>query len=556
MTSLFSQSYLHLTRATAAGLKRMGLTRGSGSGKDAVTYVSKMSARGAPSLSVQDRLNLVSLFESMPASAVSAVSTHRGCGKPTKEDARFFEELDYLFTSGGEEKESASSSVIIGAIIRNAPGKPKVFIKLSFGRRQDLLYYERIIYCKVTGTLLKQYVTPCVVPFIGYVAVTGVFNKCGLSSEGKNVEKICDSVLKAAKMPGSDIKSRADLNTAHALITEMTSGNKLIESVWVEEKQKDVDKGWMVSRPSQRELEDVWFQIVYTLAAFGEIGLTHFDLHTGNVFVDPVGAEAVHTIWILGPNRFRLMSSRLLAKLYDFDRSYKVRSEYEGFEEAIVNRPLMTREYYHIYGNDQSVFDPRIDYARISFSVAAFYADYLTPAFARALERTTDIRQLGIDSDEKTGTLSYTSTLCYKSPSGYGPCSINAQRSTQYCYSPAGILQSDDLSDLVGNIVSGSGAMEQAFKFAAKHGIPVEHIYALPSEARTREHFISSIQGWSQSAASRHGSITSYIPKSVSSWWTTAPKKAPQSPPKSSPPKSSMQSSRRRSAMASPSRRR
>lgn len=533
--TLRSQSYIHLTRAPDANLKRMGLTRhgsrsGSGSGSDSrnvVTYVSKMSARGAPSLSVQDRLNLVSLFESMPASAVSAVSTHRGCGKPTKEDARLFEELDYLFTKGGDEKDSASSSVIIGAIIRNAPGKPKVFIKLSFGREQDLLYYERIIYCKVTGTLLKQYVTPCVVPFIGYVAVKGVFDKCGLSSEGKNVEKICNSVLKAAEKPGSDIRTRADLNTAHALITEMTSGNKLIETEWDEKERKYVDKGWMVSRPSQRELQDVWFQIVYTLAAFGEIGLTHFDLHAGNVFVD-VGTTELHTIWILGKNRFRLMSSRLLAKIYDFDRSYKVGSPYKGFEEAIVNKPLLTSEWNRTYGNNQNIFDPRMDYVRLSYVFATATHQYMQPEFLDALLRTINYPMIH-DDFTVHGILSHTSTLCYSSGRSDKPCQIDPWKSAMYCpKSPKAILQRDYDRQLVGEILEGQDAAEKAIKFATRHSIPFEHIYALPSNSATRTKFIETLEAWAYSAAmtatankAKEGTVTRFIPPTPSKTFAT-----------------------------------
>jgi len=238
MTSYLSRSYLYLTK-----------------GRGVATYVTKEDRSRSAALSVQDRLNLVSFFETAPADSISIVSTHRDCGAPTKEDARFFTELDYLFTKGGDEKESASASVIIGAIVKNAPNRPRVFIKLSFGRSRDLLYYERMIYCRVTQTLLKQHVTPCVVPFIGYVRVDGVFNNCGTSQQSRNVEAVCASVGKAMQVlhPNDKKLFKLKTHTAHALITELTSGRKLLDF-----DSRGVPSGWLATRPSEAEMRDVW----------------------------------------------------------------------------------------------------------------------------------------------------------------------------------------------------------------------------------------------------------------------------------------------------------
>lgn len=220
-----------------------------------VTYVHKRS----PSLSARERLRLAAFFDAAPMSSISSIKTRVDCAQATKNDVALFHNLKVLWAKGSDEKDSASASVIINAIVRNAPGKPHVFVKLSFGRKYDGLYYERLIYCLVTTPLVRRHITPCIVPFLGYVAVNGVFDRCQIQDS-----KICEAIIKSG--------FRGSLAThAHALITEMSDGVKLFSYDHITK----VTSGWAAVEKPSRSMDDwtaVWFQIVYTLAAFGEIG--------------------------------------------------------------------------------------------------------------------------------------------------------------------------------------------------------------------------------------------------------------------------------------------
>ncbi len=230
------------------------------------------------------------------------------------------------------------------------------------------------------------------------------------------------------------------------------------------------------------------FQVIYTLAAFGEIGLTHFDLHGGNVFVDDIGSEH-HTIWIAGPGKYRLMSSRNLVKLYDFDRSYKVASRYEGFREPIVNRALLEPEWVEFYGSDQTIFDPCMDIVRLASYVAASAPSLLPRAFLAALKQVIDLKTIGEATDN--GILSFSGTLCYKT-SGRKACKLEPDISTHMSVTPAQILA--DTSSLSEDMVGAMAASEkEALEFAMRHSIDPEHIYALPSASNARQSFIKRL---------------------------------------------------------------
>jgi hypothetical protein len=124
---------------------------------------------GATALSPSQRLSVADHFKSQTVT-MAHDGSQDACATGERMDD-FFDRIQVEFAKGGVDKDSASASIVIAAMLRQAKGNPHVFIKLSFGNRRDALFYERLIYCRVTQPLLRMHITPCVVPFLGYVQV-------------------------------------------------------------------------------------------------------------------------------------------------------------------------------------------------------------------------------------------------------------------------------------------------------------------------------------------------------------------------------------------------
>ena len=413
-------------------------------------------------LSYNHRLALAAHFmQQRTLSVASSMSASPKC--TMRKDDRFLDELDIQWAKGGADKASASASVVIDAILR-AAGNPHVFIKLAFGTRKDALYYERLIYCKVTQKLLTLRYTPCIVPFIGYVQIhNNIAERCIIersTAVPTSSGKLCVAIAALLKSKGV----RADdLSVGHALITEVNTGTTLGE--------------WLQQPRTVEDWEQVYFQLIYTLQCFAEIGLTHWDLHSGNAFVEMLPTP-VASVWCLGNGVYKHMRSRWLLKIYDFDRSSKLAAPLApGLEEPVSNRAMETERWMSIYG-DRSIFDPHVDYARVTVSVM-HHPEQIPLATRRLLHDS--VAPLLTRAVEKT--LSHSGTLCYKSSNFFNSdCLVDPARSATLCQSPRRLI--DARSKLLGSLSTSS---KDTIQFIRSNNVPTAtHVFALPMAVADR----------------------------------------------------------------------
>jgi hypothetical protein len=453
---------------------------------------------------VYSHASRLALTEHFKDSQVSVVDGSRDVDvcKSGVVDSSLFDRLVVEWAKGGEDKQSASASVVISAILK-AAGNPRVFIKLSFGTNRDALYYERLLYCHVTQKLLRYQITPCVVPFLGYVRVENRLNKCeeqqqsssssSLSPAQRPPAQVCNAIkaMSAKEMSrGRSSLSAEKLSHGHALITEMSEGGVSL-------------KEWMRRTHSVDDWREVWFQVVYTLQCFAEIRFTHWDLHYGNVFVEDTGSR-VSSLYMVANNRFYTLTSRWLVKIYDFDRSCKLEAPDAppGLRNAITNYAMQTPFWKEVYGG-QNTWDSRVDYMRLTQTVLS-RSRKMPEEFATTLERTVSMSRLA-DADKQ---LSFTGTLCFVSAAG-NSCTIDPIRSRQYGWNPfdyfVRISNSNLTSDmLIGSPVSGAKARQFYREFIRTP----YRVFALPSMLNKRDLFVEN----AETAVSTLSTFTTVVP--------------------------------------------
>ena len=79
-----------------------------------------------------------------------------------------------------------------------------------------------------------------------------------------------------------------------------------------------------------KELFAILFQIFYTLKVFSQIGLSHNDLHSGNIFLMP--ATTRQKYYQITAQDYRQVSSTFDVFIFDFDRGSKIATVFEPTE--------------------------------------------------------------------------------------------------------------------------------------------------------------------------------------------------------------------------------
>ena len=423
-------------------------------------------------LAAEHRLALSRFLDAAPATGVDEYSLARSCGRASKVGKRFFDTFHIDWAKSSTEGGSASASVVIAAVLKLAGGGGSggsggpVFIKMTFGSsKTSMLQVERLIYCRVVTPLVRLGLTPCVVPYLGYVklkrdllstlCLTGNTPTASAANTQENV--LCRAVRALMRDEGP----KFTVANAHLLITEKAGGTTLAQ--------------FMRTGLRQQTMEDVWFQIVYTLRVFAMVGLCHGDLHIGNLFVEEGdGDDDLATVWCLGENRYRLMRSPYLVKIYDFDHAAKVRSPVRGFETAIDN-PGRSRLKRQFYGSSAAIFDPRCDYLRVATSVWK-RRSVLPQQFTSALGETYN--DVAVDDSVRRHEMIYPGFACYRT-SCVNECTTNPRKTARFCTTPADMLERGD-ERLLGKTTS---TLAEAIAFLHRHASPASSVFALPSGA-------------------------------------------------------------------------
>lgn len=233
------------------------------------------------------------------------------------------------------------------------------------------------------------------------------------------------------------------------------------------------------------------------------------DLHNGNVFIDDLGQE-VDTAWIVTRDHVRVMRSRWLVKIYDFDRSCKLAAPgMAGFTEPVINEAMRRGMYPSVYGG-QGTWDPRVDYARIAAAVVSTdnKAGNAIPAKFRAqLDQTINYGAL----TNPGSRLSWSGTLCYVSsvmPEG-SPCQIDPRKSARFCKSPGNLLH--EMLNYSQHQLLGSVSTWRDAQAAVKN----RNVYVLPEIQGERMLFMAQSVLYEQSASTASSTTSSKIKSST-----------------------------------------
>lgn len=128
-----------------------------------------------------------------------------------------------------------------------------------------------------------------------------------------------------------------------------------------------------------KELFSILFQTFYTLKVFSQIGLSHNDLHSGNIFVVPSKTQT--KFYQVGIDDFRRVTSVFDIMIFDFDRGSKTPTAFEP--SKIENLGLSTGRVCAQFGQCNGV-NERAEIFPLLASISA-YARNISPSIDKLL---------------------------------------------------------------------------------------------------------------------------------------------------------------------------
>lgn len=223
----------------------------------------------------------------------------------------------YLF---GKEKNSASNTAVgfaslkIGELWKEDKSQSKILkkakeewykddqivTKISYTskdlEKDNSLVVESLIYQNFILKMIEKNHTPhCMIPLFSY--------RC----KGFDVKKLKNKENAPVKAWSKLIKGNEyDKTSLNVLILEKGRGSAL--------------EKWMLQPHSVQSWMSVLFQIIWTLAVFGQYGLVHNDYHAGNTFLEPLD-DPIFGIYFVSATRYFVVPILYFAKIFDFDRS-------------------------------------------------------------------------------------------------------------------------------------------------------------------------------------------------------------------------------------------
>lgn len=244
----------------------------------------------------------------------------------------------------GKEKDSASNTIVgfaslkIAELWKDDKSQSKILkrakddwykddqivTKISFTskdlEKDNSLIVENLIYQNFILKMVEKSFTPhCMIPLFSY--------RCK-NFNAKNLKKKESVPLKKWT---KDIDSEDyDKSSLNVLVLEKGKGSAL--------------EKWMQTPHSVQSWMSVLFQIIWTLAVFGQYGLVHNDFHAGNTFLEPLD-EPIFAIYFLSPIKYFVVPIHYFAKIFDFDRS------------TVDTKPvLINRNILNLFAEKQLIF--------------------------------------------------------------------------------------------------------------------------------------------------------------------------------------------------------
>lgn len=296
------------------------------------------------------------LFRPASVADIPAVSRLRteGVRELTEQDPRlqyacpeFNSQIDLVGVMSN--KQSASDTIIAFGDTRTEPVRNLVF-KISFARlpnnKDDSLEVEALIYMSITNLLVLNGVTPHIV--LSY----GMF--------------MCRDQVPQSLLGNANYFTEIDESVKNGAENEYDLANMRLLAL--EKSGPTLSSLLRFSNVTYHDIVVLIVQMAYTLACFEEIGLIHNDLHSGNVFVQQLDSPETN-FYRLDDDTVLKVTSGMQVRLYDFDRSFKVPTEYEP--QRIENGLLRNSSLCRVLGQCNR-FTPRLDFFRFLYYVYEF----------------------------------------------------------------------------------------------------------------------------------------------------------------------------------------
>jgi len=199
------------------------------------------------------------------------------------------------------------------------------------------LQVEREVYERVTNHLLMNGNTPHVTFYYGTLAcdtfVQQLKQNAATNEDAKRLLHNMHKHYRWRSMP-----KNYNLDHMRAMVLEKNAGRTL-EAFLRQDVSGDKLADFEVLLP-------IFFQIIYTLAAFRDVGLQHNDLHTQNVFVGKK-ETAARSVYQVTKDSAYALDTIYDVRIFDFDRAYKASTATSSFE---INNVHLREELCTTFG--------------------------------------------------------------------------------------------------------------------------------------------------------------------------------------------------------------
>lgn len=196
------------------------------------------------------------------------------------------------------------------------------------------MLYEIGLYKYLSETIIQDRCSPNIMQYISHFECPN-----GVSTMKNSIDEYAvDTVAQWETMAASQYRTLG--NDVHMLVVESGSGKSL--SALLKEE--------IILPDQMRDLQNIVFQVMYTLHQMYLIGVKHNDLHIGNVWIrtlnKPIDIHYYHKNPTNDDQYAHVhIRTKYVVKLYDFDRStfyYKLGTPETG---TTVNPWLLSKEY-------------------------------------------------------------------------------------------------------------------------------------------------------------------------------------------------------------------
>ena len=84
-------------------------------------------------------------------------------------------------------------------------------------------------------------------------------------------------------------------------------------------------------KTNKSDLPQIWFQIIWTLAVFHELGFEHHDMHFGNIMITALPEERTFS-YRLSATQAYSFKTRFFVRVFDFDHSTKWKTKHDSLQ--------------------------------------------------------------------------------------------------------------------------------------------------------------------------------------------------------------------------------